>query len=368
MLKSVECKQEMVNLQAQIKELTDKGEAVAPELVAQYKEKKDEYIAALEKEMEEKKVTQPVIIDAASKKAMFNQCMKNALMGIKDENFDKFFNVAKGQNGANGADGGYLIPEEFLPLAELNLGGVDLRAIVTNVPVTTRSGKVPIVNYDDQTLGLVDFDENNEITESKATFGSASFNLSSKGAIIPVSRELLLDANSDVLAIISNVFGKVYSHAVNKAITALVETDTTAGKQTTTDLNDAVDKIKTAVITTKTAFGGPTVVIGKKSWAKLALAKDAQKRYLLARDANNSTIKAIEGCAVMVVDDKDISENAVLVGDFSAIYHIAFPSLEIASSEHAGFNKNSVFVRAVCRFTNLDVYKEAFTQITLPTA
>ena len=368
MLKSVEIKQEMVNLQAQIKELTDKGEAVAPELVAQYKEKKDEYIAALEKEMEEKKVSQPVIIDAASKKAMFNQSLKKALLGIKDENFDKFFNVAKGKNGANGADGGYLIPEEFLPLAELNLGGVDLRAIVTNVPVTTRSGKVPIVNYDDQTLGLVDFDENNEITESKATFGSASFNLSSKGAIIPVSRELLLDANSDVLAIISNVFGKVYSHAVNKAITALVETDTTAGKQTTTDLNDAVDKIKTAVITTKTAFGGPTVVIGKKSWAKLALAKDAQKRYLLARDANNSTIKAIEGCAVMVVDDKDISENAVLVGDFSAIYHIAFPSLEIASSEHAGFNKNSVFVRAVCRFTNLDVYKEAFTQITLPTA
>ena len=366
MLKSVEIKQEMVNLQAQIKELTDKGEAVAPELVAQYKEKKDEYIAALEKEMEEKKVSQPVIIDAASKKAMFNQSLKKALLGIKDENFDKFFNVAKGQNGANGADGGYLIPEEFLPLAELNLGGVDLRAIVTNVPVTTRSGKVPIVNYDDQTLGLVDFDENNEITESKATFGSASFNLSSKGAIIPVSRELLLDANSDVLAIISNVFGKVYSHAVNKSITALVETDTTDGKQTTTDLNDAVDKIKTAVITTKTAFGGPTVVIGKKSWAKLALAKDAQKRYLLARDANNSTIKAIEGCTVMVVDDKDISENAVLVGDFSAIYHIAFPSLEIASSEHAGFNKNSVFVRAVCRFTNLDVYKDAFTQITLP--
>ena len=368
MLKSVECKQEMVDLQTQIQDLTNKGEAAPQELLDQFEAKKNEYIAALEKEMEDKKVNQPVITDVTASKALFNKSLKSALLGIKDENFDKFFNTASGQNGAVGADGGYLIPEEFLPLAELNMGGVDLRAIVTNVPVTTRSGKVPIVNYDDQTLGLVDFDENNEITESKATFGSASFNLSSKGAIIPVSRELLLDANSDVLAIISNVFGKVYSHAVNKAITALVETDTTAGKQTTTDLNDAVDKIKTAVITTKTAFGGPTVVIGKKSWAKLALAKDAQKRYLLARDANNSTIKAIEGCAVMVVDDKDISENAVLVGDFSAIYHIAFPSLEIASSEHAGFNKNSVFVRAVCRFTNLDVYKEAFTQITLPTA
>ena len=366
MLKSVECKQEMVNLQAQIKELTDKGEAVAPELVAQYKEKKDEYIAALEKEMEEKKVSQPVIIDAASKKAMFNQSLKKALLGIKDENYDKFFNLASGQNGANGADGGYLIPEEFLPLAELNLGGVDLRAIVTNVPVTTRSGKVPVVDYDAQTVQLADFDENNAVPQTKAVFDSKSFTLGSKGAIIPVSRELLLDANSNVLAIISNVFGTVYRKTVNKAITGLVETDTTEGKQTPANINDAIDAIKKSVIETKTAFGGPTIVVGKAAWAKLALAKDAQERYLLARDANNSTIKAIEGCTVLVVDDKDISANTVLVGDFSAIYHIAFPSLEIASSEHAGFGTNSVHVRAVCRFTNLDVYKEAFTQITLP--
>ena len=366
MLKSVECKQEMVNLQAQIKELTDKGEVVAPELVAQYKEKKDEYIAALEKEMEEKKVSQPVIIDAASKKAMFNQSLKKALLGIKDENFDKFFNTASGQNGAVGADGGYLIPEEFLPLAELNFGGVDLRAIVTNVPVTTRSGKVPVVDYDAQTVQLADFDENNAVPQTKAVFDSKSFTLGSKGAIIPVSRELLLDANSNVLAIISNVFGTVYRKTVNKAITGLVETDTTEGKQSPSNINDAIDAIKKAVIETKTAFGGPTIVVGKAAWAKLALAKDAQERYLLARDANNSTIKAIEGCTVLVVDDKDISANTVLVGDFSAIYHIAFPSLEIASSEHAGFGTNSVHVRAVCRFTNLDVYAKAFTQITLP--
>lgn len=366
MLKSTECKQEMVNLQAQIQDLTSKGEAAPQELLDQFEAKKNEYIAALEKEMEDKKVNQPVITDVTASKALFNKSLKSALLGIKDENFDKFFNVASGQNGAVDADGGYLIPEEFLPLAELNLGGVDLRAIVTNVPVTTRSGKVPVVNYDEQTVQLADFDENNAISQTKAVFDSKSFTLGSKGAIIPVSRELLLDANSNVLAIISNVFGTVYRKTVNKAITGLVETDTTAGKQSPSNINDAIDAIKKAVIETKTAFGGPTIVVGKAAWAKLALAKDAQERYLLARDANNSTIKAIEGCTVLVVDDKDISANTVLVGDFSAIYHIAFPSLEIASSEHAGFGTNSVHVRAVCRFTNLDVYAKAFTQITLP--
>lgn len=366
MLKSVECKQELVALKAQIDDLTAKGEAAAQELLDQYEAKKNEYIAALEKEMEEKKVNQPVITDVTASKALFNKSLKSALLGIKDENFDKFFNTASGQNGAVDADGGYLIPEEFLPLAELNLGGVDLRAIVTNVPVTTRSGKVPVVNYDEQTVQLADFDENNAISQTKAVFDSKSFTLGSKGAIIPVSRELLLDANSNVLAIISNVFGTVYRKTVNKAITGLVETDTTEGKQSPSNINDAIDAIKKAVIETKTAFGGPTIVVGKAAWAKLALAKDAQKRYLLARDANNSTIKAIEGCTVLVVDDNDMSANTVLVGDFSAIYHIAFPSLEIASSEHAGFGTNSVHVRAVCRFTNLDVYAKAFTQITLP--
>lgn len=366
MLKSVECKQEMVALQAQIQDLTNEGEAAPQELLDQFEAKKNEYIAALEKEMEEKKVNQPVITDVTASKALFNKSLKSALLGIKDENFDKFFNTASGQNGAVDADGGYLIPEEFLPLAELNLGGVDLRAIVTNVPVTTRSGKVPVVNYDEQTVQLADFDENNAISQTKAVFDSKSFTLGSKGAIIPVSRELLLDANSNVLAIISNVFGTVYRKTVNKAITGLVETDTTEGKQSPSNINDAIDAIKKAVIETKTAFGGPTIVVGKAAWAKLALAKDAQKRYLLARDANNSTIKAIEGCTVLVVDDNDMSANTVLVGDFSAIYHIAFPSLEIASSEHAGFGTNSVHVRAVCRFTNLDVYAKAFTQITLP--
>lgn len=366
MLKSVECKQEMVALQAQIQDLTNKREAAPQELLDQFEAKKNEYIAALEKEMEDKKVNQPVITDVIASKALFNKSLKSALLGIKDENFDKFFNTASGQNGAIDADGGYLIPEEFLPLAELNLGGVDLRAIVTNVPVTTRSGKVPVVNYDAQSVELADFDENNAIKQTKAVFDSKSFTLGSKGAIIPVSRELLLDANSNVLAIISNVFGTVYRKTVNKAITGLVETDTTEGKQTPSNINDAIDAIKDAVIKTKTAFGGPTIVVGKAAWAKLALAKDAQKRYLLARDANNSTIKAIEGCTVLVVDDNDMSANTVLVGDFSAIYHIAFPSLEIASSEHAGFGTNSVHVRAVCRFTNLDVYAKAFTQITLP--
>ena len=77
MLKSTECKQEMVDLQAQIKDLTDKGEAAPQELLDQFEAKKNEYIAALEKEMEDKKLTQPVITDVTASKALFNKALKS---------------------------------------------------------------------------------------------------------------------------------------------------------------------------------------------------------------------------------------------------------------------------------------------------
>ena len=52
-----------------------------------------------------------------------------------------------------------------------------------------------------------------------------------------------------------------------------------------------------------------------------------------------------------------------IVGDFSAMYHIAYPDLEVMSSAEAGFEKNSVLVRAVCRHTNICTYAAAFKKI-----
>lgn len=104
--------------------------------------------------------------------------------------------------------------------------------------------------------------------------------------------------------------------------------------------------------------------MNQTTWAGLALAKDKQDRYLLSRDANNAAVKEIEGRPIIVVEGSNLADNTILVGDFSALYHIAYPSLEVASSEEAGFTKNSVLVRAVCRFTDISVYDKAFVKLT----
>ena len=297
-------------------------------------------------------------------KKSFNAALKSYLLGIKNEDTAKFFGAATGQNGATGADGGVLIPSELLDLQENNGINNDLRTLTTAVSVGTRTGSVPIIDYS-QAVTLTDFDENNAIAETKAVFTSTKFNLASKGAIIPVSRELLM-AKTDVMAVIGKLFNRVYVKAVNKEIlsAAKAAVDATAKTVTAVASKEGLDAIKAAVISLPLDAGAnATIVMNQKTFAAMAVVSDKDDRYLLTRDANGSTIRQLEGRPVIVVENDELGDNTVLVGDFRAMYHIAYPELEVAADESAGFRNNSVLVRAICRFTDINTYTAAFTVI-----
>lgn len=366
MLLSIECKKQIMSLRAQIKALVDDKKDVPEELQNKYDAKKAEYTRLLEAEAQARSSVNGG--NKAIDRKLANKSLKAFLLnGKQDDHFKNYFSAAKGNNGAEGGDGGVLIPSVLLPVAEINKDGADLRSVCTKVAVTTRSGKVPVIDYAGGDVALTKFEENNDIAEQKAVFTSVPFSLEPKGAIIPVSRELLLDSESDVLSIIGTLFNRVYMIDCNRSIAAKIVADTADSKKTAQDINDAIDDIKKKVITTPTVSGNINIVTTKTAWATLACAKDVDGRYLLARDANNSTIKMIEGRNVILVDDVEMADTkTVLVGDFGAMYHIAYPELEVASSAEAGFRSNSVLVRAVCRFDNMDVYKNAFAQIVLP--
>lgn len=366
MLKSITMKRDIDALKDEIKAFIEKKEAVPAE---KQKELEDKLTAYSEQKALEAEAKKKSYLKGENKmdKKRFNAALKNFLLGraVTDTEYATYFeDKVAGQNGAVAADGGVLVPEELLSLRENNGVGVDLRAITTAIPVTTRAGTVPCIDYG-QDVELTDFEENTEIVQKKGVFTSVKYTLASKGAIIPVSRELLLDANSDVLAIIGKLFNRVYGTTVNKDICAKV---LAAAKETNIAAMNTVvtvDAVKKAIIELPLDAGsGATVVMNQATWAGLALAKDKQDRYLLSRDANNAAVKEIEGRPIIVVEGSNLADNTILVGDFSALYHIAYPSLEVASSEEAGFTKNSVLVRAVCRFTDISVYDKAFVKLT----
>ena len=351
MLKSLEMKAEIKALREEIQALIDQKKAVPVEMQNKLQDALSDY----EKQLE---------VEAAAKnsktkgennmdKKTLNAALKSYLLGIKNEDTAKFFGAATGQNGATGADGGVLIPSELLDLKENNGINNDLRTLTTAVSVGTRTGSVPIINYS-QAVTLTDFDENNAIAETKAVFTSTKFNLASKGAIIPVSRELLMDAKTDVMAVIGKLFNRVYVKAVNKEILsgAKAAVDATATTVTAIASKEGLDAIKSAVISLPLDAG-----------ANATIVTDKEGRYLLTRDANGSTIRQLEGRPVIVVENDELDDHVVLVGDFRAMYHIAYPDLEVAADESAGFRNNSVLVRAICRFTDINTYTAAFVVI-----
>ena len=368
MLKSMEIKQEIDELTADIKAKMTAGLPVAEDVQAKLKAKIEEYKSAKADESDRKSNEKGVItmttFDAAFKK-QYSAALRNALIGKPSAEDMRILDSATGTNGATNSNGGYLVPTQLLGLKENNGAAVDLREICTVIPVHTRSGSVPTIDYG-QNVVLVAFDENNALTEKTPTFGTVSFSLASKGAIVPVSRELLMDADTDVLGVVGKLLKRIYMKDVNTGIlTAALSAATSKGTPSYMASKDTINAIKTAINSLPLDAGGnATVIIPQASWAALANVADNNGHYLLARDAFDTTIRAIEGRPVIVVEDGELTALNILVGDFSAMYHIAYPELEIASSEEAGFAKNSVLVRAVCRHTSICTYAGAFFKIT----
>lgn len=363
MLKSEEIKAEMTKLQDEIKAMAEKGESVPAEMSEKLKSLLVEQgKAEAMEEMAKNKVVKAEIGGKMDRKQI-NAALRKFLLN-DDVEAKKILATAAGQNGATAADGGVLVPEELLNLKGNNKVVTDLREIATPISVHTRSGSVPIIDYS-QAVKLTDFDENNEITQTKAAFTSAKFSLASKGAIIPVSRELLADADADVLSIIGTLFNRVYIRQLNTEILAAVTgaTPTTATVAAIAS-KAGIDAIKSAVNSIPLDAGAnASIVMNQYTFAELANAADKNDRYYLAQDANGETIKRIEGRPIVVVENACLANGAVVIGDFSAIYHIAYPELEVASSEEAGFTKNSVLVRAIARFQDLNTYASAFQMV-----
>ncbi len=364
MLKSMDAMQKVNDLRAAIKAKTEAKEEVTPEEIAGLQAAWDEYNKAMEDEASAKFKSK----EGKNKmdRKLFNKALKKFIINPKDSEALKMIDAATGNNGSVAEDGGVLIPEEFLDLVENNVNTVDLRPLVTPITVGTRAGRVPIIDYS-QKIELVDFEENNAIQKAKAVFSSAKFSLASKGSIIPISRELVWDSKTDVVSVVAKLFGIVYVKSVASAIVAKAIAGTNSAKSTVTALNtvSGLDAIRAAI--QKLPLGAKSnasIIINQSTWADMANTKDKQDRYLLGRDANNDTIEMIGGRPVIVVEDDTLANDTVVVGNFKAIYHIAYPELEVLSDEHAGFDTNSVEVRAIARFDDLNTFDKAFAVIT----
>lgn len=302
-----------------------------------------------------------------NKKANANVALNKALLGRQLTDAENAL-VEK-----TGEDGGFLVPvEQQAQIHELKRQLNPLKDRCNVIPVGSMSGNMPIeVGAEDE---LVDFDEMTDINPSSIKFGQVAYKVKSCGDIIPVSRELLADEKAGLTPYIGTRFAKKAVRKENKDILAIVKTATDKGTSNshdiiTTALNKELD----------TAISDMSIILtNQDGYDYLDKLTDKNGQPLLTERLDIPGAKFYKGKEIVRVSNnmlatekatvEDIEQTQIpfFVGSLSEM--VTFfdrEGLEVMTSEHAGFAKNALYLRAIERYDVKPVDKEAMVKVRI---
>lgn len=262
-----------------------------------------------------------------------------------------------GQIEGTDSKGGYLVPVEQMPiLREFRKAYAQLKDYCHVVQANSTSGKWPTLG--EESGLLVNFTELDQIQESDFEFGQASYSISDYGDIIPVSNQLIKDANVNILGIVGQRLARKAVNTENSAILSLLSTGLTNPstisnyKGLTKALNVDLDPIyyaNTKIFTNQDGF----------QW--MSELQDAQNRPLLVPDVTAPDTFRFRGKPVVVLPNSVLASSAAAgqtpayapfyIGNM-ADYVMFFErqGVEIAVSTEYLFGKYGTALRCVVRF------------------
>ena len=198
------------------------------------------------------------------------------------------------------------------------------------------------------------------ITKGDIKFGSINYSVKDYGLIVPVSNDLLRDANVDVFAEIMEQFNRAQRNTENAFILAAIDTLTAGEEVVMTDWKD----LNKALIST-TPIGSPDKVIVTNSdgVAYLDTLTDSQGRPLLTQALVDDPKMRYRGYEVIQLSDASLPTGTpeeghdygavpFIVGNlYDAAMFVERQGLEIMYNPYAdsAFQKNATDVRITCR-------------------
>ena len=283
---------------------------------------------------------------------------------LTDAERDAYYNVSgspgqPGQIEAISSKGGYLVPEEQMKtLYEFREPLVQLKNEVTVVTVTAPSGKWPTLPP--QKLEFMSFAEMTPITESDVTFAQATYSIEDKGLIIPISNQLIDDADVNIISVIGDQLAKSAVKGENKAIltplnTMLADSDTTVmGTGTTKALTTGIIKDLNGVF-----YDTAKIYTNQSGMAWLSNVEDGNNRPLLQPDVVENGKFRFRGKPIVMLPDDTLPNQTsggneyapFFVGDMKS-YMTFFErkGMELAMSTELYFARYGTALRAVVRY------------------
>lgn len=219
----------------------------------------------------------------------------------KDLERDNFVNYLTKRDltvadGTTTGSNGVALPHAVLQAVEKPANTNELVGLVNHISVNAPAGTLPVLSATDTTLATAaELAENPQL--AKMALSGVDYKLKTYRGAIPVSQELLDDADSNVQIeqLIGDYATQIHDNTLNADIATALKTATAS---TVTSFDD----FKKAYNSTY-KYSNRVVVISKSGYDALDTLKDNEGRYLLQDDITSATGKAILGAPVYVVED-----------------------------------------------------------------
>ena len=282
---------------------------------------------------------------------------------LTDEERRAYFNVSneEGQPGTPGligsvnTRGGYLVPQEQIAtLREFRKAYTQLKNYCHVVTANSTTGAWPTLG--EESGLLVNFKELAAINESSFEFGQAEYEIIDYGDIIPVSNQLIADANVDIMSIVGQRLARKAVNTENSVVVAKLN-ELATNAPTITDfkgLNKALIKTLDPIY-----LANASIFTNQDGFLWLSNLTDENKRPLLLPDVTAPDTYRYKGKPVVVVPNSILanttsessSTTPIFVGNL-ADYLMFFErqGVEIAVSTEYLFAKYGTALRCVVRF------------------
>lgn len=255
------------------------------------KKKLEDELVELEGELEQLNSKAPAGSKGGKRSMPKNQEEREAI---------SYYVRSKGQvrDGFTSVEGGALIPEEILSPVKVPEDVVDLSKYVRVVPVKSASGKYPVIKKSGgKMVTVAELEANPKL--ANPTITEVSFDVETYRGYIPVSQEVIDDADYDVAGMIAEDIQDQDLNTKNAVISAILKT---APAKPVTGLDGLItlfNKDFKQVYNVK-------AYVSASLYNELDLLKDKNGRYLLQDDITVMSGKRIKGKEIIVLDDEMI--------------------------------------------------------------
>lgn len=341
-IEGVESEEDLVAIESSVKENDEAIDAAEEE-----KSTLENEISELESELERSNKKKPKnrSKEPGGKENMDKEELKELRSAINVYVRSKGAEV-RAVDGFTLVDGGALVPEELLTSEKAPEDVVDLLQYVKKVPVKRSSGKYPIIKKSGSKMNTVaELEANPEL--AKPTLSEVLYDIDTYRGYIPVSQEVIDDADYDIVGLIDEEIRDQELNTRNYAIATVLKTATA---KTVSSLDEIITLLNTGF---KTVYQ-VKLYVSQSLFNELDLLKDENGRYLLQDDVTVASGKRLKGKEIVVLDDDmigvDAGDKVAFIGD-AKVFCKFFDRKQVSVK----WVDNSIYGQMLAGFVRFDV-------------